>query len=183
MDVNNMVKEWSAREEKRAPYNIVEKGLANEVIELEPNLYDLPLAIHSQDNGGKYITGGIIIAKHPDLDMQNASYNRCQLVGKNKLHVRMMPPQHLGLYFEEAEKRNQPLEVAIVIGGPASLMYSAASKIPFERDELEFAGALGNDPLDVIRCQTNNVLVSGECRNRDRRTCSSQCPGRRGALR
>ena len=118
MEQKDMVKEWSSREANRSPYTLVEKGAANEVIDLDPNLFELPLGIHSQDNGGKYITGGIIIAKHPELDMQNASYNRCQLVDKKKLHVRMMPPQHLGLYFDEAEKRNQPLEIAIVIGGP-----------------------------------------------------------------
>ena len=38
-------------------------------------------------------------------------------------------------------------------------MYSAASKIPFERDEMEFAGALKDEPLEVIKCQTNGVLV------------------------
>lgn len=159
MDMDKMVKEWSEREEHKAPYAKVEKGAANEVINMEPNLFELPLGIHSQDNAGRYITGGIVIAKHPEKNVQNASYNRCQLVDKDKLHVRMMPPQDLGVYFEIAEELGQPLDIAIVIGAPVSLMFSAASKIPFERDEMEFAGALANEPMEVIKCQTNDVLV------------------------
>jgi len=48
--------------------------------------------------------------------MMNASFNRCQLVNEKKLRVRMMPPQHLGQFYEVAEKMDKPLEVAIVIG-------------------------------------------------------------------
>lgn len=38
-------------------------------------------------------------------------------------------------------------------------MYSGASKIPVDRDELEFAGALGQEPVEVVRCKTVDVLV------------------------
>lgn len=38
-------------------------------------------------------------------------------------------------------------------------MYSAASKIPIDRDELEFAGALADEQLEVVRCKTIDVLV------------------------
>ena len=91
--------------------------------------------------------------------MMNASFNRCQLVAKDKLHVRMMPPQHLGIYYEMAEKQNKPLELAIVLGSSPAMMYSAASKIPIDRDELEFAGALSGEQMEGVRCKTIDVLV------------------------
>ena len=159
MEPHQMTHQWSRREEQQLPYNIVDDGPVQEVIEPEPNLYDLPLCIHSDGNNGRYITGGVLIARHPELGMMNASFNRCQLVDEKTLRVRMMPPQHLGVFYEEAEKKNEPLEVAIVIGASPSVMYSGASKIPIDRDELEFAGALSNQQLEVVRCKTIDVLV------------------------
>ena len=71
----------------------------------------------------------------------------------------MMPPQHLGRYHEAAEKLDRPLPAVIVIGAPPAIMFSAASKIPFDRNELEFAGALGNAPLEVIKAETVDVDI------------------------
>ena len=154
-----MFEQWSHREEKQLPYKIVSTGPVQDVIVDEPNLFDLPLCIHSDGNNGRYITGGVLVARHPELGMMNASFNRCQLVDKDKLRVRMMPPQHLGIFYEAAEKMDKPLEVAIVLGASPAVMYSGASKIPIDRDELEFAGALAEEQLEVVRCKTIDVLV------------------------
>jgi 2,5-furandicarboxylate decarboxylase 1 len=162
MERNKMFSEWSAREQKQAPYHIVDTGSIKEEIHLDPNLLNLPLPTHCEGNAGAYITGGVIIARHPETGMLNASFNRCQLVNKDKLRVRMMPPQHLGICHEAAEKQGKPLEVAIVIGSPPALMFSAASKIPIDRDELEFSGALSTEPLDVVKCETNDVYVPAD---------------------
>ena len=159
MDQSKMFEQWSHREEKQLPYKIVSTGPVQDVIVDEPNLFDLPLCIHSDGNNGRYITGGVLVARHPELGMMNASFNRCQLVDKDKLRVRMMPPQHLGIFYEATEKMDKPLEVAIVLGASPAVMYSGASKIPIDRDELEFAGALAEEQLEVVRCKTIDVLV------------------------
>jgi UbiD family decarboxylase len=159
MRPEQMTHQWSLREESKSGYNIVTSAPVQEIIEHQPDLSQYPLGIHSQGNNGRYITGGVLIARDPGGNSQNASFNRCQLAGKNKLRVRMMPPQHLGLCFEHMEKQGKDMPCSIVIGAPPSLMYSAASKIPFERDELEFAGALSTQPLDVIKCVSNDLLV------------------------
>lgn len=162
MEPHRMTHQWSEREGEVSHYNVVEFGSVQEVIEREPDLRTLPLGLHSIGNNGFYITGGVVTCLNPDTRSQNASFNRCQLAGPNKLRVRMMPPQHLGLCFEAAEKQGKDLACAIVIGGPPSLMYSAASKIPFERDEMEFAGALSTEPLNVVKCVTNDVMVPAD---------------------
>ena len=154
--------QWSQREESQSKYTVVHQGPVQDIVDLQPDLRKLPLGIHSTGNNGRYITGGVVICQNPGSGSQNASFNRCQYAGPNKLRVRMMPPQHLGLCFDAAEKQGNDLPCAIVIGAPPSLMYSAASKIPFERDELEFAGALTRCPLNVVKCITNDVLVPAE---------------------
>jgi UbiD family decarboxylase len=74
----------------------------------------------------------------------------------------MMPPQHLGQYQAAAEARAEPLPVAIVIGAPPALMLAAASKIPFEADELEVAGAWQQSPLRVVPAQTVPLVVPAD---------------------
>lgn len=123
---------------------------------------DLPQIVYSEHDGGAYITAGVLIAPHPVTGAYNASWNRCQLAGGDKLRVRMMPPQHLGRYHAEAEAMGQNLPCAIVIGAPPGLMFSAASKVPYEADELEVAGAWQGKPLRVVRCKTIPVDVPAD---------------------
>ena len=123
---------------------------------------DLPQMVYAEHDGGAYITAGVLIAPHPVTGAYNASWNRCQLAESDKLRVRMMPPQHLGRYHAEAEERGQNLPCAIVIGAPPGLMFSAASKVPYEADELEVAGAWQGKPLRVVRCKTIPVDVPAD---------------------
>lgn len=159
MEPERMVHQWSARESTQRPYHMVEEAPVQEVVDLDPDVTKLPMCLHSDGNPSRYITGGVLLAKHPVYGDLNASFNRCQLVGPKKLRVRMMPPQHLGQFHQAAEEMDKPLDVAIVVGASPAVMFSAASKIPFERDELEFAGALGDETVDVVKCKTVDVLV------------------------
>lgn len=159
MKPDRMVHQWSKREETQRPYKIVKQAAVQEIVDFDPDITKLPMCLHSDGNNGRYITGGVLLAKHPVYGDLNASFNRCQLVGPKKLRVRMMPPQHLGQFQQAAEEMNMPLDVAIVIGASPAVMFSGASKVPFNRDELEFAGALANETVDVVKCKTVDVLV------------------------
>lgn len=159
MKPEKMAQQWSEREAGHGTVVRVENAPVQEVVETEVDLEKLPLCLHCDGNNGRYITGGVLIARHPVHGDLNASFNRCQLAGKDKLRVRMMPPQHLGQFHHAAEELGQPLPLAIVIGASPAVMFSAASKIPFGRDELEFAGTLGREDVEVVKCKTIDVDV------------------------
>ncbi len=115
---------------------------------------DIPQIVFSERDAGPYITAGVLLARHPETGVYNASWNRVQIAGGTKLRVRMMPPQHLGRYHAEAETKHQPLPCAIVIGAPPGLMLSASSKVSYEANELEVAGAWQGSSLEVIPGKT-----------------------------
>jgi 2,5-furandicarboxylate decarboxylase 1 len=71
----------------------------------------------------------------------------------------MMPPQHLGRLQEEAERMGKVLEVAIVIGVDPFMMFSSATKLPYGDDHLQFAGALRGEPIELVKCETIDVMV------------------------
>ncbi len=123
---------------------------------------DLPQVVHCADDAGPYITAGVCIARHPATGVHNASWNRIQIVGGERARIRMMAPQHLGQYQAIAEGNNRPLPVAVVIGAPPALMLSAASKIPFEADELMTAGGWQGAPLRVTAAKTVPLTIPAD---------------------
>ncbi len=164
LDEANLLRTLVAQENRRLPVERVETGPVHEVVKTRgiDVSRDVPQVVFSELDAGAYITAGVLIAPHPVTGVYNASWNRCQLVGDDKLRVRMMPPQHLGRYHAEAEALGRNLPCAIVIGAPPGLMFSAASKVPYEVDELEVAGAWQGRPLRVVRCKTIPVDVPAD---------------------
>jgi 2,5-furandicarboxylate decarboxylase 1 len=153
------------QENRRLPVEYVTSAPVQEEVKLSNEIdvaRDIPQVVFSELDGGAYVTAGVLIAPHPETGILNASWNRCQLVGHDKLRVRMMPPQHLGRYHAEAEAKGRNLPCAIVIGGPPGLMFSAASKVPYEVDELEIAGAWQGKSLRVVPCKTIPVNVPAD---------------------
>lgn len=122
----------------------------------------IPQIVHCQRDAGPYVTAGVVIARHPETGVYNASFNRCQIVGGQHARLRMMAPQHLGQYQMVAEGRREPLPVAMVVGAPPALMLSAASKIPIGTDELQIAGAWQNSPLRVTNALTVPLVVPAD---------------------
>ncbi len=123
---------------------------------------DIPQVIHSERDAGAYVTAGIFLARHPETGVYNASWNRAQIAGGDRMRVRMMPPQHLGQYQAAAEAADKPLPAAVVIGAPPALMLAASSKIPFDADELAAAGAWQGAPLRVVPAKTVPLLVPAD---------------------
>ena len=121
----------------------------------------LPIPTHSEHDNGPYITAGLVIARNPTTGVQNVSINRIQVHSKERMALLMLP-RHLWAFYKAAEARNEPLEVAVVIGiDPLTLLASQAIA-PIDCDELEIAGALHGAPLKVVKCLTNEVRVPAE---------------------
>lgn len=164
LDAATLVAELVAREGRKLPLDEVGTAPCQEIVHTQ-NIDVaklIPQIVHSERDAGAYVTAGIFLARHPDTGVHNASFNRAQIAGGDKLRARMMPPQHLGQYQAAAERRNAGLPTAVIIGAPPSVMLSAASKIPFEADELEVAGAWQNQKLRVVKAKTQPLLVPAD---------------------
>jgi len=122
----------------------------------------LPALRHAPGDGGRFITAGVVIARHPDTGIWNASYHRLQLLGGNRTAIRLDFGRHLRNAFEAARNAGEALPIAVAIGADLSLLYTAAtmgSQMPEEKDELAAAGALQGTPLEVLAGITQPVLA------------------------
>jgi len=118
----------------------------------------LPVPTHSEHDSGPYITAGLVIAKNPKTGIQNVSINRIQVNSKDRMAVLILP-RHLHSFQQAAEELSQPLPVAVVIGVDPLTLLASQAIAPIDSDELEIAGALHGEALEVAQCLTNTVWV------------------------
>jgi UbiD family decarboxylase len=160
-----LLPDLAAREARAVPPETAAAAPVQEVViganELDV-ARDIPQVVHSERDAGAYVTAGIFLARHPETGVYNASWNRAQIAGGDRMRVRMMPPQHLGQYQAAAEAAEKPLPCAVVIGAPPSLMLAAASKIPYDADELAAAGGWQGAPLRVVPAKTVPLVVPAD---------------------
>lgn len=140
---------------------LVDTGPVQEVVMTgaEVDLRTLPLVVHSEKDAGAYITAGLVTARDPRTRRRNLSFNRMMLRAADEVGIRMMPPQHLGQFYDQATAAGKPLEIAVAIGNHPAELVAGATSIPYGDDEYALAGALRGEPLELVRCQTVDLEV------------------------
>lgn len=128
----------------------------------KPDLMKLPICKYFPEDGGRYVSSGVIIAECGGK--RNASFHRMMVMGKDRIAVRLVP-RHLFTMHKDAMARGEDLKVAICIGLPPEVMLAAATSTAYETDELEIASAMrritAGKPLDVGRTDSG-LLVPAE---------------------
>jgi 2,5-furandicarboxylate decarboxylase 1 len=138
-----------------SPCQIVSEAPCQEVVQTEPDLDLLPILRHCDQDGGNYISSGVMIARHPVYG-QNLDFHRCMQVSKTELAVRVVRSRHFDAYLQDQKK----IDVAICIGNPPNVMAAAATSIEIGVDELEIANTL--EPVQVVKAHTVDVYVPAE---------------------
>jgi len=156
-----------ALERPMAPRRIPE-GPAQEIV-LEPGEVDLPgrfpVLRHSPDDGGRFITAGVILVRDPRTGVHNASFHRLQLLDERHTAVKLDFGRHLRLACERARELGEELPIAVCLGTDIALTYAGAymgSQMPADADELAAAGGLRGAPLELIDCVSQPLGVPAE---------------------
>jgi 4-hydroxy-3-polyprenylbenzoate decarboxylase len=106
------------------------------------------------------ITAGCWVTKDPESGIRNVGIYRMLLKSPTKTGLDFCSPgRGIAVHWNKARERGQPLEAAIVIGGPPSVGYCAAVDYPVDVDEFAMAGALAGEPLELVRCKTVDLEV------------------------
>lgn len=125
----------------------------------------LPAFHHAPKDGGRFITGGIVICRDDRTGVHNASFHRLQLVGPDRTAIKLDDGRHLTRIYQAAKAEGRPLPISIVLGPDLALFYAAVgsgSILPMDVDELDIASGVRGAPLPVVRCITNDLLVPAE---------------------
>lgn len=141
--------------ENRSPCEIIDCAPCQEVVNLTPNLDDLPILRHCEIDGGNYISSGVVIANHPRYG-QNADFHRCMQFSPTEMAVRVVQSRHFDIFLKD----QNAVDVAICVGNAPNVLAAAATSVEIGIDELEIANAL--EPLQVVRAKTVDLLVPAE---------------------
>ena len=123
------------------------------------NMRALPQLEHHSGDGGPYITAAISFAKDPDSDMWNCAYNRLMITGKDTTSIHLTLGKHLWEYYKIAESRGEPLQVAFAVGVHPAIALGCLAIGSIDEDERGIMGGLFGEPLELVRCETSDVLV------------------------
>lgn len=142
------------------PPVMVEKGLCQEVIHSDGNFLDLiPHVKWNPEDGGPYITFGLLFCKDPDSGVRNMGIYRIQIKEENRLGINSHPPQHAGVCHFKAEALGEALPVAIAIGADPSLYIASQASPSFPWDEVALAGSLRGEAVPMVKCRTVDLEV------------------------
>ena len=85
----------------------------------------LPIPKHAVGDGGRFITGGVIVSKHPETGVGNLGYNRMEILGPRTLGMNINQWRDVQRAHAAAEAKGQPLGVAVAFGLDPALMIAA----------------------------------------------------------
>ncbi|TVY79095.1 Ferulic acid decarboxylase 1 [Fusarium oxysporum f. sp. cubense] len=153
----------SGKRAKVLPPNVLPTGPCkdNKIMGSKVDLTTLPVPFLHTGDGGKYIqTYGVHVLQMPDGSWTNWSIFRGMVYDKNRIVCLVGGGQHNSMVRDAwlaAGKKEVPW--ALAFGVPPAASLAAAMPVPEGVSEAEYVGALVGKPLDLVKCELNNLLV------------------------
>jgi 4-hydroxy-3-polyprenylbenzoate decarboxylase len=144
----------------RVPPVLVDSGPCKENILRDPDLTrDIPNIIWGELDGGPYITLPLVVTKDPEKAKRNMGIYRVMIEGPKETGILIAPNQHIGMMYAEHERRNEPMEIAVFLGGDPLLTVLGAAPLQYGDDEFSLLGGIRGEPLEVVKCETVDLEV------------------------
>ena len=163
-DTKNMIFEYGKREQNPIPIKEINSGPVKDIIlkgkDIDLNL--LPIIKHNEEDAGKYISAGPTLMKDPDTGNQNLGLYRLQVQSKDELGLFINPANHGFLIGEKYRELGQKIPVAILLGHHPAVIMSSVSKLGGYGGELEVAGGLLGEAIEVVKGETVDLMVPAE---------------------
>jgi UbiD family decarboxylase len=150
----------SVKEAQPIPPRVVATGACkeNKLVGDAIDLTALPVPLIHKDDGGKYIqTYGMHIVQSPDGKWTNWSIARA-MIYDNK-HLVGVVRQHNWQIHQMWKKEGKDVPWALCFGVPPAAIMASTMPLPEGFMESSYIGALTGHAIDVVKCETNDLLV------------------------
>jgi 4-hydroxy-3-polyprenylbenzoate decarboxylase len=142
-----------AKEVKKAPCQQI--ALRGDDVDLAR----LPVLTTWPDDGGPFVTLPLVVTSNPKGKLNVGMY-RLQVFDRNTtgLHIH---EHHDGAKNLRAWKEAgvQRVPVSVALGADPVTIFSATAPVPPMIDEYLFSGIIRGEPVEVVKCLTNDLLV------------------------
>ena len=164
-DIGAMVKRpWLAlplaRDAFAMPPKKRRKG-ASQRQRLPLDLTRLPIPKTWPMDGGPFVTLPLVVTKNPSNGEHNLGMYRAQVFGPTEIGLHWQIHKHAADHAA-ALGPDVRMPVAICMGGPPELIFSAIAPLPDNLSEYQFAGILGRSSLPITKALTQDLMVPAE---------------------
>jgi 4-hydroxy-3-polyprenylbenzoate decarboxylase len=129
----------------------------------QPMLDKLPILTCWPDDGGPFITMPVVFTKDQETGERNAGMYRLQKYSNTSTGMHWHKHHDGNRLYENAKRMGKDrIEVAVALGAPAHVIYSATAPLPPGIDEMIFAGFLHSEPVKMVKCKTIDMEVPAE---------------------
>lgn len=125
----------------------------------DPDLTQLPIPKTWPMDGGHFVTLPLVVTKDPNSGEHNLGMYRAQVFDEKNIGLHWQIHKHAA---DHAAASGERMPVAICIGGPPELIFSAISPLPDNLSEYQFAGILGRRSLRITKALTQDLMVPAE---------------------
>ena len=150
-----------------------EQALCKEIIETGDDIDITKFAFITSNpaDGGRYVNTGSIITSDPEMGVNYGIY-RCQIRGPKILGVNPEPNQTGWRMLMAAKERGEEYApISIAVGQDPAVWTTSGSKIAprgFGKninvvDELAVAGGLRGKAIEMVKSETNDMMVPAHC--------------------
>jgi 4-hydroxy-3-polyprenylbenzoate decarboxylase len=164
---------WDKAIAQPIPPRVVERAPCHEVVLIGKDLQGpgkgmdaLPIPISTPGfDSAPYLTMTCCVTRDPETGTQNMGTYRVALKAPDRTVVRMAT--RVGgaegyLHWEKYRARGEPMPIAIVVGAPPAVVYTAPQKLRIGQEEIGVAGGLAGEPINVVRARTVDLMVPAE---------------------
>ena len=160
----DMIKAWKQKLESYKPLKPVEvsNGPVTENIESgdRVDLLKFPTPRWHEHDGGRYIgTGCLVVLQDPEEKWNNFGTYRICVYDRDTLGIWISPGKHGRLIREKYWSKGKPCPVAMSFGQDPVLAKVGSWYEPWGVSEIEIAGWLRNEPVQVIRGKETGLPI------------------------
>ena len=136
----------------------------NVLLGKEVDILKFPWLQTNPADAGSYINAATIFIEDPDLGRNVATY-RCQVKGKDKIGVNTEIGQNAWNFLMKMQKQGKKKAAIAVVNGvdPITFTLGASKLAKLGEDELEYVGGLRGRPVEMVKCETSEILVPAYC--------------------
>ena len=124
------------------------------------DLSKIPVAKYSPDDGGPYITAGIVVSKDPETGIPDIGHYRFEVIDKQTMSFLALPNHRFGRHLAKARRLGHTTyHAALVIGVDPVMAYTCPIQVPDGTNDFEVVGGMRGAALELVRCKTIDVEV------------------------
>ncbi len=153
-----LIQEWRQRAKSQGAHTLlpVDERKDGPIFEnvqrgADIDLYKFPAPKWHERDGGRYLgTADLVITRDPDNGTINMGTYRMMLQDRDKIGLYISPGHHGRLHRDKWFAKGEPMPVVAVFGEDPMLFLASSRGLPLTTNELEWAGAAKDRPIEVI---------------------------------